>query len=674
MKKTFLYVLVSIFLIQAPLRIACSIEAGSLKTFKVEALDIDKLLDSAQLPYAESIIEDNEWNELKIDAIVQNWAQYAKTKFDVWGLKTLLRFAPKGSQGVIRSLVENEHSCNILNGICDIVKENEDSLLFYWDHSNELHYDARDLYYSKMKIPFCNKFSEKINKVVNKSIAALEISQFLEVAKPTVTLIASTGLGASVGGFFMSKVLGQPFDWKNSLLSGLKEPIRNNTFRPAVFKDASEVDFRNKGKLYALMIAGTAGDRYMTSKSLLNRYIFGWLKNKSIKNVCSSTIAGLSQGVSVAWYDYNLFSLFRDSYKRLKFLQEVSKKLQSKLVGVSNILRGLKKVDELANCDSALRDCPVVVAIQSFLEKENVSQELNKLLQLLESSTFENKASLLFSRGRLLKTHLMMQELKQELVPLLQHIGLLSGYRVIAKLFQDHAVKRVKYCFVDFVESEKPLIKLRNAWAPLLPEDEVVTNDINLGENGLGVNAVFTGPNGLGKTTSMITIALNVLLSRLGIAAADEATMSNFAKIRTSLAPLSDITKGLSSFMAEQKRVQEVRKDILDCEGKILVLLDEPYKGTVEAESAERVRKFGNEVSNIPKCSLLMATHLEKPILLSDDTKGIFANFQMYAGDKKDGTFVRTFKLKDGPAMWWFHDAKKRGKFIDWLSVQDNVC
>ena len=679
----FLYILATIFLIQTPLHIACGIENSNQfadiigtkgdAASKIEPLNVGKLLDSTPLPYTESIVEDNEWDELKVDAMIECWSQYKKTSFDRWGIKKLLRFAPAGSQGTIKSLVKNEQANKILCDICDVVKTYEDSLLFYWDYANDLHYDAKDLYYSKVNAPFFNTFFEKMNDRANKNVALLEISQFLEVTKPAVSLLAAMGVGSVVSGFIWSKILKSPFSWKNSFLSGIKEPIRKNTFKPVVFKDASEVNLKNKWKLFRYFTEATAGDNYMVSKAALNNSIFGFIKNKKVQNIFSSSIAGLGLGVQTAWYDYNLYSLFRDSYKRLKFLQKVTKKLQNKLTDVAHILRGLKKVDELANCDAALRDCPIIKSIQAFLAKEDLTQELTQLLELLESSTFEGKKSLLFSRGRLLKAHRMMQELKQKLVPFLQNIGLLGGYRMIAQLFKDHENKRVKYCFVDFFESEKPLIQLKNGWAPLISEDDVVTNDINLGENGLGVNAVFTGPNGLGKTTSMITIALNVLLSKLGIAAADEARMSHFAKIRTSLTPLSDITRGLSSFMAEQKRVQEVRKDIQDCEGKILVLLDEPYKGTVEAESAERVRKFGKEVSDISHCSLLMATHLEKPILLADDTKGIFANYQMYAEEKNDDTFIRTFKLKDGPAMWWFHDAKKRGKFIDWLCTQEGV-
>jgi hypothetical protein len=63
---------------------------------------------------------------------------------------------------------------------------------------------------------------------------------------------------------------------------------------------------------------------------------------------------------------------------------------------------------------------------------------------------------------------------------------------------------------------------------------------------------------------------------------------------------------------------------------------------------------------------LVMASHLQQPIQLQEDTN-LFINKQMQITSNDDGTFNRAFKLLDGAACWWFTDIEKRMQFIDWL-------
>jgi len=626
-------------------------------------VNAEEILDKVPfLGDSRSMIEDNEWEELGVDKIASEWEKYSKTKFDSWGLKKLLRFGPKGSQSMIKTLVEDEKAFRALDRFLDCVNQSEDALLAYWEKGNRLHYDADSLYYSSLK-----KFLPEVNDYLNKSEVALEVSQILEAAKPCASLLAMLGVNGGVSGYVMSKFFGTPFSWKKSILRGLKQPIRYNDIRPVVYKREQDIRLSDRKKLFDYLNGATLGDRYMVSKSFLKRVLKKFTKNDKISNVSSITIAGAFLGLDVAWYDYKLLSLVKGSVGRLRFLQKISSEMQNQLVMVSSILKSLKMVDELVDCNPELNDCNVVKTIKRFLNRESISNKLNKFLFLIDSSTFKRNASFLYSKGRLLKTHKLLVETKDELIPILQQISLLGGYRMIAELYKEHQSSGVKFCFVNFVEQERPLINLKNAWLPLIDKSKVVPNSIQLGGEDCGVNAVVTGPNGGGKTTFMVTVACNILLSRLGIAAADEAYMTRFQKIRTSLMPKQNIKDGLSAFMAEQKRVDEVKRDIDYCDGHILVLLDEPYKGTVEAESASRVHKFGSEIANSSNCIFLMSTHLEKPIYLADDTCGVFENYQMGYIEKKHGMFARTFKLQKGPALWWFHNAKKRASFVDWL-------
>jgi hypothetical protein len=75
-------------------------------------------------------------------------------------------------------------------------------------------------------------------------------------------------------------------------------------------------------------------------------------------------------------------------------------------------------------------------------------------------------------------------------------------------------------------------------------------------------------------------------------------------------------------------------------------------------------------IASNPHTLLCIATHVKKPILLATDTHGIFANYHVEITEERPGVFNRLFKLKQGPATWWFENEGQRGRFVDWISTQ----
>jgi len=634
---------------------------------KLDILKVEHILDSVSfLENVNVMIGDNEFQELELGNVLENWQKYCKTKFDRWGMKKLLQHAPKGSKEIIRLMVEKDDRFKVLDEIIEEVKKGEDELIAYWDQGNRLHYDAQGLYYS-----IFSRWAPKANNFLNSSTAALEASQVLGIIKPFLNIFALLGISGIVNGFIMSKAVGLPFDWKKSFINGIKAPIRSHNIFPAIYKDEYDVLFSSRVKAYQGFVNGTLGDKYLLFKVFLKMGLLNKISdNDNFKNKLAAFLSAGTLGALTAFNDYRQVTGIKGSIERIIFLHKTAAALQHNLVKIADIVRVLGRLEEL-QVIAQDEDSFALHTIKKYLKREGISRRLNRLLDLLNSSTFKSPASFFYSRGRLLNTHRLFVQIKQEVLPLLQHIALLGGYRAIAQMVRENKNSKVGYCFINVVQHDAPCIGLKNAWIPLIAEEKVVFNDYQLGAKGFPSNAVFTGPNGGGKTTSMITVAFNVLLSRLGIAAADEAYISDFSTIRTSLHPTQNIKDGLSSFMAEHKRVSDVLKDIDSCKGNILVLMDEPYKGTVEAESASRVYKFGKNLAKENHCMLLMATHLRKPIELADDLPEIFANYQMgyldNSADSASVAFKRTFKVLDGPAIWWFDDAEKRAQFIDWL-------
>ncbi|MDR3550921.1 MAG: hypothetical protein P4L31_05905, partial [Candidatus Babeliales bacterium] len=281
--------------------------------------------------------------------------------------------------------------------------------------------------------------------------------------------------------------------------------------------------------------------------------------------------------------------------------------------------------------------------------------------------TFDQSGGLLYYRGRVLLAHQLLNEVKDELIPALQQVGFIDAYCSVAQLYNDQS-PQAPLCFAQFIESESPSLVLEHFWTPLIPTATPVLNDIAWNSSTHN-KIILTGPSGAGKSTIMKSVAHSMLMAQaFGIAPAQKATLKMFTGLRSSLSPHEDLQQSLSTFMAEKLRIDQTRSFIKaykpdDC---FLVLLDEPYRGTVEVESNYRVCELGKELAPMDHCMLIIATHLQGPVDLELAT-GVFANYQLRLDCDEHGKFTRTFELIPGAALWWFNDADKRRRFVDQL-------
>jgi DNA mismatch repair ATPase MutS len=266
--------------------------------------------------------------------------------------------------------------------------------------------------------------------------------------------------------------------------------------------------------------------------------------------------------------------------------------------------------------------------------------------------------------------HKEIKQVKSGLVPVIQMIALLDAYCSIAQLYKEHKNKENQFSFVTFVDASEPFVAYNDVWLALLSHDKAVANDVYLG-NCVSGKIIITGPNGGGKSTFLKTGGIAAVLAQSWcIVPAAHARQTVFHGIKTGLAPHEDLQQGLSTFMAEKKCMEYLDGCIKRTHKahSMLVLIDEPYKGTVDDESAKRIYSFGMNIAFNPYALVCIATHVKKPILLEKDTNGAFANYHVEIKEESHGIFKRLFKLKQGPAMWWFEDEGQRERFVDWIS------
>ncbi len=143
--------------------------------------------------------------------------------------------------------------------------------------------------------------------------------------------------------------------------------------------------------------------------------------------------------------------------------------------------------------------------------------------------------------------------------------------------------------FADELDAVEPeigeagILRLPLLRHPLIPADEVVANDLFLGEDFSVL--VVSGPNAGGKTVAMKSLALAVLFARAGlfVSAAAPARVDDFDAVFADIGDDQDLSQQLSTFSAHAIALS---RTLQTATARSLVVLDEIGVGTDPSEGA----------------------------------------------------------------------------------------
>jgi energy-coupling factor transporter ATP-binding protein EcfA2 len=614
---------------------------------------------------AAPVITENEIKELQLEDLFKR-LNHTQTGFGAIRLKQQL-INPTADVAVIqrrqqsvRCLLENDQAHKQLVKILVKMEKKLTSLYAYWDQHDDLNKSAEQFYFA---------FDQFNNKYL------LEGSMAYELGRKVVNFACALGLHGLwyecttwlIGGK-------EELDIVGGIQNGFTQIYkRNNPFTSRI----SENYAGDRKQYCTIMNAGTLGDMV---KAVSHGYtmnvvwpIFGERKYEYVQHpLVGNKALGLAFALGItAWYDWHFYTSVKDGYTSVRTLQATAQKLHKRMSDVAVLFKYIEQLHALVDTHNLFVGTNEYAIFERFFEHKKISRSMHELLVLLRDPVFNHKKTVLYPRGKMLRAHKILKDIYTELKPLLEALGDIDATSSVALVYKKHAGTAHQCSFVEFVSAERPYIQMSDVWVPLIDASKVVSNSITIGGEHDAQKILITGPNGSGKSTLLKALGQAVVCAQSwGIVPARHVRMTAVQCVGTCLAPQEDIQKELSSFMAQDMGMMRIQK-MLDASAanyKVLALIDEPWRGTMEAASANYIYDFGLHIASLHECLVCIATHVQKPIELAQVTGGAFVNMQVLVNyDAQSQQFERIFKIAHGPALWWFHDELKRSCFIKWL-------
>lgn len=546
-------------------------------------------------------------------------------------------------QALVKELVENETLFNQVSAILDTAKKSESGFFSFWQPNDPVSEKVfKDLYFARRGL---NTF--------NDSAYALE----------GLTRMGNLVSAAKIGGDFvllallnyaMAKAVHKfgPVDKEGNPINELGERIEmGSTFKDAIIRTGKWVGSCLDPRAYIKEFKDIDPQIELMSRSQ---------EIKGGEPLSPEMRAGIKKGATGvlifkdvifgAMVAYKI-SIVKSAVESATQTKNAINYLQTRLIAVANIVDACKKIKNLGQSNIAFADGLMHLTNLENLFDGSHDTNFTKLLDLLQTNTFKNNASFFSLSGRVLAANRLMIDEKEKFSPALAALGEIDACLSVAKLYKKMRSERVGYCFVDFVETAKPTLAIKEFWNPFVDRALVVTNSLTLGHGADAAKIILTGSNTGGKSTILKAIMMSLLLSQtFGVAPAKAMTVSPFAFIGSYLRVNDDTALGESKFKAEVMRAKMLCEtmDALPREQFGFIVIDELFTGTGSEKAANAASKVAQKLAQLDNNLYILATHFPLLTELEKDNVGLIKNMKVDIFKDDAGNLVRPFKLEPG--------------------------
>ncbi|MCH7600354.1 MAG: DNA mismatch repair protein MutS [Myxococcales bacterium] len=310
----------------------------------------------------------------------------------------------------------------------------------------------------------------------------------------------------------------------------------------------------------------------------------GDFEAKKSLNVIAAVLSSLSIGGLVVWFWLGLgplpflFALI----PQMIFAGILHRRIGKILAAIDTPTRNLALLrDLLARLENETADSPLLVSLVERLQTRGVScaqriAELRKLVDLLDARRNQLFAPIaaLFLWGTQLG--LVIERWRVQWGGVLEDwLSAAGQFEALASL-SGYAYENPDSIFPEICEGE-PKLSARALGHPLLPNDQCVRNDLELGADRRAL--IISGSNMSGKSTYLRTAGCNILLALAGAPVRAESLSLTPLAIAASIQINDSLLEGTSHFYAEIKRLRQIVK-LSEGELPVLFLLDEILHGT----------------------------------------------------------------------------------------------
>lgn len=310
----------------------------------------------------------------------------------------------------------------------------------------------------------------------------------------------------------------------------------------------------------------------------------------------------------------------------------------------------LEIINKCSRRYSDLKDIYQYISLQNFKSKKNITIKetiqkgqttLSKIIKIAALDSFRynfitNFIFNIFASLNFVIIYRYNKLLKEDISNFKKSIKALEEYEVLISLSTIPLVKE-NISLPNITNNlELNILEMKH---PLLNEAECISNDFTCQKD---IN-IITGSNMSGKTSFMKTIAINLILSYNGSFVNAKNFSCPIANIFTSINVKDDISKGISTFYGELNRIKEILDFGKNNSERIIVFIDEIFKGTNYNDRIIGAKETLKQLSNL-NCIVFLTTH---DFELCEVKQKEIKNYH-FSENYKNNKIIFDYKIKEG--------------------------